>query len=114
MNLLGDILNAVDNFEYQEDYGFIGSIFKIAPTVIDDYIKKEFGEYTTRIFEIPEKHREYWQKYDERDRINIIGENVSDEWNQIYKNDEGISTHGIEVLKVGTLCSMRDIKNMGK
>ena len=40
MNLLGDILNAVDNFEYQEDYGFIGSIFKIAPTVIDDYIKK--------------------------------------------------------------------------
>ena len=38
-NLLGDILNAVDNVDDQEDYGFTGSFFKISPTVIDDYIK---------------------------------------------------------------------------
>ena len=29
MDLLGDVLNAGDNVEYQEDYGFTGSFFKI-------------------------------------------------------------------------------------
>ena len=37
MNLLGDILNAGDNFDDQEDYGFREYNFKISPTVIDDY-----------------------------------------------------------------------------
>ena len=41
MNLLGDILNAGDNVDDQEDYGFRGSFFKIAPTLIDDYTKKK-------------------------------------------------------------------------
>ena len=35
-NMLGDILNAGDNFDDQEDYGFRGALFKIAPTVIDN------------------------------------------------------------------------------
>ena len=35
--LLGDILNAGDNVEYQEYYGITGSFFKIVSTVIDDY-----------------------------------------------------------------------------
>ena len=39
MNLLGDILNAVDNVNDQEDYGFRGSYFKIAPTFICNYTK---------------------------------------------------------------------------
>ena len=38
--MLGDILNAGDNVDDQEDYGFRGSFFKIPPTVIDDYTKK--------------------------------------------------------------------------
>ena len=42
MNLLGDISNAGDNVNYQEDYGFTGSLFKIAPTVIDDCTKKKW------------------------------------------------------------------------
>ena len=41
MNLLGDILNAGDNVDGQEDYGFTGSFFKITPTVIDKYTKKK-------------------------------------------------------------------------
>ena len=41
MNLLGDILNAGDNVEDQEDYGFTGSFFKIFSTVIDDYTKNK-------------------------------------------------------------------------
>ena len=41
-NLLGDILNADDNVDDQEDSGFTRSLLKIAPTVIDDYTKKKF------------------------------------------------------------------------
>ena len=41
MNLLGDILNAGDNVDDQEDYVFTGSFYKLAPTVIDDYTKKK-------------------------------------------------------------------------
>ena len=37
MNMLSDILNAGENIEDQEDYGFTGSFFKIGPTVLDDY-----------------------------------------------------------------------------
>ena len=36
--MLGDILNASDNVDYQGDYGFRGSFVKIPPTGIDDYI----------------------------------------------------------------------------
>ena len=39
MNLLGDIFNAGDNVDNQEDYGFKGLFFNISPTVIDDYTK---------------------------------------------------------------------------
>ena len=39
-NLLGDILNAGDNVYDQEGYRFRGSDFRIAPTVIDDYTKR--------------------------------------------------------------------------
>ena len=35
-NLLGNVLNAGGNVDDQEDYGFTGSFFNIAPTVIDD------------------------------------------------------------------------------
>ena len=34
--MLGDILNAGDNVDDQEDYEFTGLFFKIAPTVKDD------------------------------------------------------------------------------
>ena len=40
--MIGEILNAVDNVDDQEDFGFTGSYFKISPTVIDDYTKKKF------------------------------------------------------------------------
>ena len=38
--MLGDILNAVDNVYDKEDYGFRGTFFQIAPTLVDDYTKK--------------------------------------------------------------------------
>ena len=49
-------MNAGDNVDDQEDYGFRGSFFKIAPTVIDDYTKK--SEFVTIKFETPDKYRE--------------------------------------------------------
>ena len=36
----GDILNAGENVEEQEDYGFIGSFFQKAPIIIDGSTKK--------------------------------------------------------------------------
>ena len=41
-NMIGEILNSGDNVNDQEDSWFIGSYLKIAPTVIDDYIKINF------------------------------------------------------------------------
>ena len=37
-NMRGDILNAGDNVDYQENDEFTESYFKIVPTIIDDYI----------------------------------------------------------------------------
>ena len=39
--MIGEILNASDNVDDQEDSGFTGSYFKFPPTVIDDYIKNK-------------------------------------------------------------------------
>ena len=41
-NLLSDTLNSEDIVDYQEDCGFKGSFFKIAPIVIYYYTKKKF------------------------------------------------------------------------
>ena len=41
-NIIGEILNAGDNVDDQEDSGFTGSYSKIAPTNIDDYTKNKF------------------------------------------------------------------------
>ena len=38
-NRRGDILNAGDNVDDQENFGFTESFFKIAPTNIDNYTK---------------------------------------------------------------------------
>ena len=43
-NLLDDILNAGDNVNDQEYYGFTGSFFKITSTIIYDYTKKIFHQ----------------------------------------------------------------------
>ena len=51
---------------------------------------------------------------DERNQINMIDEKVSDERNQINENEKVISSDDIEVLKMVTLCSKRDIYNIEK
>ena len=56
-NLLCDILNYGDNVDDQEDYGFIGSFFKISHTVIDDYTKKKYLNMQLENF-IPQRNIE--------------------------------------------------------
>ena len=41
MYVSGDILNAVENVDYQEYYGFPGSFFKSPPIVIDESTLKK-------------------------------------------------------------------------
>ena len=40
-NMLGDILNAGDNFDDQNYYEFTESFFKIPPTIIYEYTKSK-------------------------------------------------------------------------
>ena len=40
--MIGEILNAGDNVDDQEDSGFTGSYFNPPPTNIDDYTKHKF------------------------------------------------------------------------
>ena len=40
--MIGDIFNSGGNVDNQEDIGFTGSYFNIAPTVIDYYTKNKF------------------------------------------------------------------------
>ena len=49
-NIIGEILNAGDNVDDQEDFRSTGSYFKINPTVLDEYTKKKISEYATRYF----------------------------------------------------------------
>ena len=41
-NMIGEILNAGDHVDDQEDFGFKGSYLKIEPTVIYDNTKNKF------------------------------------------------------------------------
>ena len=57
-HMRGDILNAGDNVDDQEKFGFTESYFKIAPTNIDHYTKKKITEYASRYCETPQKYRD--------------------------------------------------------
>ena len=74
INLLGDILNAVDNVDDQEDYGFRGSLFNIAPTVIDDYIKKKFLNVQLENLRPKRNIDNNYQKSDKIYQINMTDE----------------------------------------
>ena len=72
MNMLCDILNSGDNINDQEDYGFTGSFFKILPTIIYDYTKKNFLNMQLENL-IPQRNIENNDKqYNKRYKINMI------------------------------------------
>ena len=55
-----------------------------------------------------------YKQIDEINQINMTNENVPDEKNQIGESDEYRSTDDMEVLKLGTLCSKRNIYGIEK
>ena len=59
MNVLGNILNATENFQDQEDYGFTASFFQNCRHHYRWILKKEIDVYATCKFHIPEKYRKY-------------------------------------------------------
>ena len=100
MNLVGDILNAGDNVDDQEDYGLRSSFFKINPTLIDDYTRKKFLNMQLEHLR-PQINIDNLEKhYDERHQINMIDDKESDERDHIGENKEETLNTDIEVLKL--------------
>ena len=84
----GDILNAGDNVDDKENYGFTESYFKIAPTNIDDYTKNKLLNMQQENLR-PQRNIYVNDKLtDERYQKNMIDDKESDERDQIIKNNE--------------------------
>ena len=83
-NLSGDIFNANDNVYDKEYYGFTGSFFKIAPTIIDDYTKKKFMNMQLENLRPQRYIDNNNRQYDERYQINMLYYKEYDEKDQIY------------------------------
>ena len=86
--MIGEILNAGDNVDNQEDFGFTGSYFKIAPTVIDDNTKKKFLNIQLENLRPMRNIENNDKKTDEIYQKILIGDKESDERDQISKSDE--------------------------
>ena len=113
-NMLGDILNAGDNVDYQEDYGFRESFLKISLTVIDNYTRKKLLNTQLENL-IPKRNIQNNDKYpDEINQINMIDEKESDERYQIGENKENKLSTFIEVLKLRKLSSQKKIDYIEK
>ena len=114
MNLLGDILNAGDNVDDQEDYGFRGSFLKIVPTLIDDYTKNKFLNMQLEHLRPHRNIENNNRKSDEIYQINIIDDKESNERYQISENKEETLNTDIEVLKLQKLSSQKNIDYLEK
>ena len=116
-NLFGDILNAGDNADDQEDYGFRTSFFKITPTVIYDYTTNKLMNMLLEILRPHINIENNDKQSDERNQVNMNDDMESDEINKIGENREETFDTDIEVLKLLTLGSQRKtilIKNLMK
>ena len=76
--MLGDTLNAGDNFDDQEDYGFRGSLFKIDPTVIDDYTKNKYLNMQLENLRPHINIKNNYKQSDEGYQINMIDDKEYD------------------------------------
>ena len=110
---MGGIFNAGDNVDDKEDYGFITSFFKIAPTVIDDYLKKLLNMQLENFR--PQRNMENIDKQsDERNQINMIDDREYDDIDKIGRNEDETLNTDTEVLKLGKFSSQKNIDNIDK
>ena len=86
--MLGAVLNSDDNVDYQEDYGFRVSFFKLSRAVIDGYTKKKSLKMQLEKFRPQRNIEKNDKESDERYRINMIDDKEYDEKYQIGKNKE--------------------------
>ena len=84
----GDILNAGDNVDDKENFGFTESYFRISPTNMDDYTKNKLLNMQQENLR-PQRNIYVNDKLtDERYQKNMIDDKESDERDQIIKNNE--------------------------
>ena len=82
----GYILSAGDNVDDQEKFGFTESLFKIAPTNIDDYTKNKLLNMKQDNFRLQINMDINYKQTDEIYQKNMIEKIESDERDQISKN----------------------------
>ena len=99
-NMIGEVLNAGDNVDDQEYFGFTGSYFNISPTDIDDYTKNKFLNMQREILRPHKNIKKNDKQTDERYQKILIDNKESDERYQISKNDEEKIIEDIELMKL--------------
>ena len=102
---MDEILNAGDNVDYQEDFGFTGSYYKISHTVIDDYTRKKFLNMQLENLRPIRNIQKNYKQTDEIYQEVLIDDKESDERDQIIGFDEEKMIENIEVLKLQKLSS---------
>ena len=96
----GDILNAGDNVDDQEIFGFTESYSKIAPRNMDDYTKNKFLNIQQDNLR-PQGNIDINDKQtDERYQKKLIDDKEYDEKYQISKKDEEKFIEDIERMKL--------------
>ena len=106
-NMKGEILNAGDNVDYQETFGFTESCFKIVPTNIDDYTKNKLLNMQQENFSHQRNININDKQTYERYQNILIDDKESDEKYQISKNDEETIIEDIEIMKLKNLNSKK-------
>ena len=81
-------MNAGENIDDQEDFGFTGSYFKIPPTVIYYYTKNKFMNMQIENLRPMRNIENNGKQTDEIYQKILIDDKESDERYQISKNDE--------------------------
>ena len=84
-NMIGEILNLRDNVDDQEDCGFTGSYFNIAPTDIYDYTKNKFLNMQRENLRPQRNIENNYKQTDKRYQKHLIYDKKSDERYQIRK-----------------------------
>ena len=103
INTRGGILNAGENVDDDEIFGFSESFFKIAPTNIDEYTKNKLLNIKQENT-IPQKNIEINNKLPgERYQKNRIDDKEYYEKNQISKVDEEKIIEDKEIMKLQNL-----------
>ena len=106
-NMEGEILNGGENVDYQENFAFTGSYFKMLSTNINDYIKNNFLNMQQENLRSQRTIENNDNQTDERYQKKLFYDKESDKRDQKSKNDEEKIIEDIEIMKQNHLSSQR-------